>query len=96
MIRLVGLVLVVVLAGCAPAPPAATVQGRCQQQVENDPAVKAVLVQATMRGMDLPWQTELAQARRKSFNDCMIAAGAAPRGGVEPVNGVRYPSGVYY
>jgi len=95
MRRLAGLVVAVALAGCAPAPPAGTVQGRCQQQVENDPAVKAVLVQAAMRGMDLPWQTELALARHKSFTDCMIAAGAAPPGGVEPVKGVRYPSGVY-
>jgi hypothetical protein len=88
--------VVVVLAGCAPAPPASTVEGRCQQQVDNDPAVKALLVQAPSTGQGLPWQTALAQARRKSFNDCMVAAGAAPRGGVEPVNGVRYPSGVYY
>jgi hypothetical protein len=93
---LVAIVSVVTgLAGCAPAPPADTVQGRCQQQVDNDPAVKAVLVQASSTGMSLPWQTALAQARHKSFTDCMVAAGVTRPGGVEPISGTRYPLGLY-
>ncbi len=85
----------VALAGCTPAPPADTVAGRCREQADNDPAVKAVLVQASSTGMGLPWQAELARTRHKSFYDCMVAAGAAPPGGVQAVDSVRYPSGWY-
>jgi hypothetical protein len=95
MMRLVGLALVLGLVGCAPAPPANTAAGRCQQQIDSDPAVQAVMVQAPSTGQSLPWQRELALARHKSFNDCMIAAGAAPPGGVQPVDSVRYPTGWY-
>jgi hypothetical protein len=95
MIRVVGLAVVAGLVGCAPPPPAGTVQGRCQQQVEYDPAVQAVVVQGVSRGMDVTWQAQLSRARLKSYNDCMIAAGAAPPGGVEPVDRARYGTGWY-
>ena len=95
MIRVLGVAVVVGLVGCAPAPPANTVQGRCQQQIDSDPAVQAVMLQGPPRGMDVVWQADLGQARRKSYNDCMIAAGAAPPGGVEPVNRARYGTGWY-
>jgi len=95
MIRLSTLLVVVGLVGCAPAPPADTVKGRCQQQIDSDPAVKAIMVRGVSVGMTPPWQAELARARFKSFNDCMVAAGAAPPGGVEPVDRARYGAGWY-
>jgi hypothetical protein len=95
MRRLVGLAVVLGLVGCSPAPPADTVQGRCQQQADDDPAVKAVLVQATTRSGEPPWQAELAQARHKAVQDCLIAAGVPVRGGVEPVNRAHYGLGLY-
>ena len=93
MRRVVGLALVVGLVGCSPAPPADTARGRCQQQIDSDPAVKAVMVQGVSRGMMPDWQAELARARLTSFNNCMVAAGAAPPGGVEPVDRARYGAG---
>lgn len=95
MIRPWTLVVVVGLVGCTPAPPADTAKGRCQQQIDSDPAVKAVMVEGVSRGMDVVWQAELGRARLKSFNDCMVAAGAAPPGGVEPVDKARYGLGWY-
>jgi hypothetical protein len=95
MIRVVGLAVVAGLVGCAPAPPANTVQGRCQQQIDSDPAVKAVMVKAAMTGLTPPYQAELARARLKSYNDCMVAAGAAPPGGGQPVDRALYGTGWY-
>jgi hypothetical protein len=83
------------LAACSSAPPATTAQARCQQQVNDDPAVKAILVNAPGMGADPTWREQLAQARRKSVNDCLVAAGLAPPGGVEPVNRARYGLGWY-
>ena len=84
-----------VLAACSSAPPATTAQARCQQQVNDDPAVKAILVNAPVMGAEPVWQEQLAQARRKSVNDCLVAAGLAPPGGVEPVSRARYGLGWY-
>ena len=95
MIRVVGVAVVVGLVGCTPAPPADTAQGRCQQQIDSDPAVQAVMLQGPPRGMDVTWQADLAVARRTSFNSCMVAAGAAPPGGVQPVDRALYGTGWY-
>ena len=87
------LVLLPALVACSKAPPADTAQGRCEQQVNDDPAVKAILVDAPSRGWDPIWQAELNRARRKSVYDCLAAAGVAPRGGVEPVEHAHYGLG---
>jgi hypothetical protein len=82
-----------VLVACSSKPPASTVQARCQAQVDDDPAVKAILVKAPGMGADPGWREELAQARRKSVDDCLSAAGVVVRGGVEPVSRARYGMG---
>ena len=71
------------LVACSSAPPANTAQGRCEQQVYDDPAFKAVLVglvdaahRSTLPG------AALLQARRKSVYNC-LGPGLAPRGGVQ-------------
>ncbi len=95
------LALLAALAACgAPGPPRSTAvlgpdAARCQQQTDNDPAVKAVLVQAPSRSGDPVWQQQLADARRKAVNDCLVAAGVAVRGGVEPVARAHYGLGWY-
>jgi hypothetical protein len=93
MKRSIVLALLPVLAACGSSPPADTAQGRCEQQVNSDPNVKAVLVDAPAWGEDPHWQQQLAQARRKSVNDCLIAAGVTVRGGVQPVDRARFGSG---
>ena len=75
------------LAACTP-PPADTPEARCQQQVYQDPNVKALMVQAPYSNMQLDYQEALKLARRKAVYDCLAAQGLAPRGGVEPVNTV--------
>jgi hypothetical protein len=77
------------LVACSSAPPANTAQGRCEQQVYNDPAFKAVLVDSSTYGTDPRYQEQLAQA----VYNCLAAQGLAPRGGVQPVAGARYGAG---
>ncbi len=99
------LALLAVLAGCgAPGPPPSAVaqrtalgpqEARCQQQTDNDPAVKAVLVQAPLMSGDPAWQEQLAQARRKAVDTCLAAAGVAVRGGVQPISRAHYGLGWY-
>lgn len=81
----VGLVLLALLAGCTPPPPATTAQGQCEQQADQDPNVHALLVQAPVYSQDPIWQTKLTLARRKAVNACLTTKGLAPRGGVQPV-----------
>jgi hypothetical protein len=95
MSRYLALALLAVLAACSAAPPANTAQARCQQQADNDPAVEAILVEAPAWGADPQWQEKLALARHKSVNDCLVAAGLAPRGGVEPINRAHFGLGWY-
>ena len=90
-----GLALLGALAGCASQPPADTVQARCQQQVYNDPGVKALLVQTPNRNMDPQWQWQLEQARHNAVNTCLAANGVAVRGGVQPVSRANYGLGNY-
>ena len=80
-----GLVLMALLAGCTPPPPATTPQGQCAQQADQDPAVHALWVQAPVDSLDPIWQTKMTLARRKAVNDCLTAKGLPPRGGVQPV-----------
>jgi hypothetical protein len=86
------LALLPLLAACARSP-ADTPLARCQQQADSTPEVKALLVDAGARGGDPEWQWDLAMARRKAVNDCLAAAGQAPRGGVEPVRRPNYGLG---
>jgi hypothetical protein len=79
------LVLLALLAGCTPPPPATTAQGQCEQQADQDPAVHALLVQSTVSSLDPIWQTKLSLARRKAVNTCLTAKGIPLRGGVQPV-----------
>jgi hypothetical protein len=81
------------LGACASAPPANTAQARCEQQVYDDPAYKAVLVDASTYNIDPRFQERLAQARRKSIYNCLVAEGLAPPGGVQPVSRARYGLG---
>jgi len=97
MKRLPGFALLALIAcglvACASAPPATTAQARCEQQVYDDPAFKALYVQSAARNQDPRFQEQLVLARRKSVNDCLTAQGVTSRGGVEPVAGARYGAG---
>lgn len=81
----VSLVLLALLAGCTSPPPATTPQGQCEQQVDQDPAVHALLVQAPVYSYDPIWQTKLSLAQRKALNTCLTVKGLPSRGGVQPV-----------
>lgn len=86
MKSLTALALLALLAGCAPKPPATTPEGQCEQQADNAPAVRALLVQSTVDSLDPIWQKNLAKARRQAVSDCMVAKGFPARGGVEPIH----------
>jgi len=62
-------------------------------------ALEALLTRRSTPPLQLrepgPSQAELARARLKSYNDCMVAAGAAPPGGVQPVDRALYGTGWY-
>jgi hypothetical protein len=81
------------LAACSSSPPATTLQGRCEQQAADDPAVKALQVEAPTRSADLEWQADLVTARRKSVSACLAAGGIVQRGGVESVGRLHYGAG---
>lgn len=83
------------LAACAQPVPTDPLLARCQQQADNTPEVKAVLVTAPTRAGDPNLQFDLDTARRKAINACLAAAGHAPRGGVEPVRQAHYGFGNY-
>jgi len=91
--RVLAALAVCALAACSPSPPPTTVQGRCQQQANDDPAVKAIQVQAPTFGSDPAWQASLQRARRNAVSACLSAAGIAQPGGVEPVGRARYGAG---
>jgi len=96
MTRYLAVALLPLLAACAAAPPTDPAHARCQQQADQDPAVQALLVKAPAWSSDPQWQENLAMARRKAANDCLVAAGVAPaRGGVEPINRTHYGLGWY-
>ncbi len=82
-----------ILAACAPQPPADTPEARCRQQQDEDPNVKALLVQSPVEYQKPVFQQQLLMARRKAVTDCLAAQGLAPRGGVEPLQGAHYGAG---
>ena len=79
------LLLPLLLMACSSGPPADTAQARCTQQTNQDPEVKALMIQQASRIGDPSWQAQLDVARFNAMNACLVALGAAPRGGVEPV-----------
>jgi hypothetical protein len=81
------------LVACASAPPANTPQARCEAQVYDDPAFKALYVDAAARNADPRYQEQLALVRRTSVNNCLAAQGLAPPGGVQPVSRALYGLG---
>ena len=84
------------LTGCTPAPPPLdAAQARCQQQAEDDPAVRDLRVQQPTRPGDPLLEQRLEQARHKAVNDCLVASGAPVRGGVEPVSQAHFGFGSY-
>lgn len=91
-----GMLAAGVLAGCSsPPPPTDTARQRCEWQADKNPAVQKVLQQQALRSGDPAWQEELALARRKAVDACLVAAGVALRGGVQPVSRARYGLGWY-
>ena len=75
------LALLALLAGCAPESP---VDQACDAAVDNDPAVKELM----MKGLGNPFfldsnQDKLKAARQKALLDCLRRRGLAPPGGVE-------------
>jgi hypothetical protein len=93
MTRYLALALLPVLAACSPAPPANTVQARCQQQADNNPTVQALLLEQPARPGNPALQRQIDQARHRAVNECLVAAGAPVRGGVEPVARAHYGFG---
>ena len=81
MSRGAALGLLALLAACAPESP---VDQACDAAVDNDPAVKALM----MKGLGNPFfldssQDELKAARQKARLACLRNRGLAPPGGVE-------------
>ena len=75
------LVLLALLAGCAPETPA---QRDCDKAANNDPAVKLLI----MKGLGNPYilnstQDELKAAKQDARLKCLRSRGLAPPGGVE-------------
>jgi hypothetical protein len=93
--RRLALLMVGLLAACSQSPSPTTAQGRCEQQADQDPAVKALITEAPLRSGDVVWQSQIAAARRTAVYACLNAQGLAPAGGVQPVHTVEYGSGAY-
>ena len=75
------LVLLALLAGCAPETP---VERDCDKAVDNDPAVKLLII----KGVGTPYfqatsQDQLKAAKQDARLKCLRSRGLAPPGGVE-------------
>jgi hypothetical protein len=70
--------------------PANTPLGECERQADNDPKVKALLLQNFYLNVDPPHDQALRRARIDATNACMRAKGLMAPGGVEPVNDSGY------
>ncbi len=75
------LVLLALLAGCAPETP---VERDCDKAVDNDPTVKLLII----KGLGNPYvldssQDELKAAKQDARLKCLRSRGLAPPGGVE-------------
>ncbi len=85
-------ILPLVLAGCGrPALPEVAepdVPSECRDQVYNDPAVKAAIVQAVnsqFAEFRVPGVAAQKQAVAVALRKCLATRGSAPKGGVEPI-----------
>jgi ABC-type sugar transport system substrate-binding protein len=81
MSRGASLALLALLAACAPEPP---VERACDAAVDNDPAVKLLII----KGVGNPYfqamsQDELKAAKQRALLACLRNRGLAPPGGVE-------------
>ena len=75
------LLLLALLAACAPEPP---VERDCDKAVDNDPAVKLLII----KGVGNPYfqamnQDTLKAAKQDARVKCLRSRGLAPPGGVE-------------
>lgn len=75
------LALLALLAACAPESP---VDRACEAAVDNDPAVKLLII----KGVGNPYfqsnsQDELRAAKQQARLSCLRSRGLAPPGGVE-------------
>jgi hypothetical protein len=70
--------------------PSDTELGECQRQSDNDPKVKALLLQNFVLVNDPLHDDALRRARIDATNACLRARGLKVPGGVEPVNKSGY------
>ncbi len=70
--------------------PSNTELGECERQADNDPKVKALLLQNFYLNVDPPHDQALRRARIEATNACLTARGLKIPGGVEPVNTSGY------
>jgi hypothetical protein len=70
--------------------PADTPLGQCERQADNDPKVKALLLQNFYLVNDPVHDDNLRRARIEATNACLRARGLPVPGGVEPVNRSGY------
>lgn len=87
--RLLSLLLLLV-AGCQAALPEVfqpDVPAACHDQVFNDPAVKAAIVDANspLAQIRMPGVAAQKQAVAVALRKCLAGRGVAPQGGVEPL-----------
>ncbi len=84
MIRALAAVVLLALAGCG-GPPDTSPQAQCGRRADDDPQVRALLLQRTVSGAeDLNLAAAYQRARRQAVQRCLAGQGLAPSGGVEP------------
>ena len=81
------LLLVLPAAGCASSQhPPDSPQAFCQRQANNDPEVTKLENQVMVEGGPGPYQRQKIELLKyRALQRCLLARGAAPKGGVEPV-----------
>ena len=87
MKRVLLFLLLAVPAGCASNPyPPNSPQAFCARQAEKDQVVRQLTDGAMSDGGPGPYQQQrIDHARYEAMQRCLLARGAAPPGGVEPL-----------